>query len=53
MCPNPKETEDLATFTEEILDGKFNFLCGASKMKVQSATLWYSHVDYKNLGIKI
>ena len=53
MCPNPKETADLVTFTEEILDGKLNFLCGASKMKIQSATLWYSHVDYKNLVMKI
>ena len=25
MCPNLQETADLVTFTEEILNGKFNF----------------------------
>ena len=27
MWPNPQETTDLVTFTEEILDGKLHFLC--------------------------
>ena len=27
MWPNPQETEDLVLFTEEILNGKFLFLC--------------------------
>ena len=27
MWPNPQETADLITFTEEILNGKLNFLC--------------------------
>ena len=27
MCPNLQETADLVTFTEEILNGKFNFSC--------------------------
>ena len=27
MWPNPQETTDLATFTEEILSGKLYFLC--------------------------
>ena len=27
MWPNPLETADLVTFTEEILNGKFRFLC--------------------------
>ena len=26
MLPNPQETEDLVTFTEEVLNGKFHFL---------------------------
>ena len=26
MWTNPQETEDLVTFTEEILNGKFHFL---------------------------
>ena len=27
MWPNPQETADVVTFTEEILYGKFHFLC--------------------------
>ena len=27
MGPNPQETADLVTFTEEILNGKLPFLC--------------------------
>ena len=27
MWPNPKETAELITFTEEILNGKIDFLC--------------------------
>ena len=27
MWPNPQETANLVTFTEEILNGKFHFLC--------------------------
>ena len=27
MWPNPQETADLVTFTEEILKGKVHFLC--------------------------
>ena len=27
MWPNPQETADLVTFTEEILIGKLHFLC--------------------------
>ena len=30
MWPNPQETVDLVTFTEEILNGKFHFLCSDS-----------------------
>ena len=30
---NPQETEDLATFTEEILNGKLHFLCSAGTVK--------------------
>ena len=29
MSPNPKETADLVTLTEEILNGKLHFLCSA------------------------
>ena len=27
MWPNPEETADLVTFTEEILNGKLRFFC--------------------------
>ena len=30
MSPNPQETEDLVTFTEEILNGKLYFLCSVT-----------------------
>ena len=33
MWPNPQETGDLATFTEEILNGKLHF-CAVSRNKV-------------------
>ena len=34
MCLNPLETADLATFTEEILNGKHHILCsGATKRR--------------------
>ena len=29
MLPDPQETADLVAFTEEILNGKLNFLCSA------------------------
>ena len=31
MWPNPQETPDLITFTEEILNGKLYFLCSIFK----------------------
>ena len=33
MCPNPQETADLVTFTEEILNGKLYFLCRDAKIE--------------------
>ena len=30
MWPNPLETADLVTFTEEILNGKLHVLCNAA-----------------------
>ena len=35
MCPNPQFPLDLLIFTEEILNGKFNFLCSVSSYKEQ------------------
>ena len=33
MWPNPQKTVDLVTFTEEILNGKLNFLCSVTIRK--------------------
>ena len=33
MWPNPQETEDLVTFTEEILNGKHHFLRNVNYLK--------------------
>ena len=33
MWPNPQETADLVTFTEEILNEKLRFLCSVSRLK--------------------
>ena len=37
MSPNPQETADLVTFTEEILNGKLRFFCAVS-CNLQSRT---------------
>ena len=37
MWQNPKETEDLATFIEEILNGKL-FLCSATSSEIYKQT---------------
>ena len=34
MWPNPQETADLITFTEEILNGKLHFLCSVHYEKI-------------------
>ena len=34
MCPNQQKTADLATFTEEIRNGKLHFLCSDGKQVV-------------------
>ena len=42
MGPNPQETADLITFTEEILNGKLYFLCSESfknKLKYSQVNL--------------
>ena len=39
MWPNPQETADLVTFTEEILNGKLHFLCSdTSKIKKKTCS---------------
>ena len=39
---NPQETANLATFTEEILNGKLHFLCS---VRVQKEKLWCTLED--------
>ena len=38
MWPNPQETGDLVTFTEEIVNGKLHFLCSDSYFHEKSTT---------------
>ena len=41
MWPNPKETADLVTFTEEIFNEKLHFLfCGTWIILLKKTTLW-------------
>ena len=42
MWPNPRETADLVTFTEEIPNGKLHFLCSARR-------LWWKHEIIKSI----
>ena len=39
MWPNPQETADLVTFTEEIFKGKLHFLCSVS------LAFWFGTLD--------
>ena len=39
MWPNPQETEDLVTFTEEILNGKLHYLCSDLYKQVSLAAV--------------
>ena len=40
MWPNPQETADLVTFTEEILNGKLYFLCGVQNTSYLSGNFF-------------
>ena len=53
MWPNPKETADLVTFTEEIHNGKLHFLCSESLISINpwstfSMGLQFSKISYAN-----
>ena len=37
MRPNPQETADLVTFTEDIVNGKLHFLCSVKKNVLDEA----------------
>ena len=50
MWPNPRDTADLVTFTEEIVNGKLHVLCGGacSKISPDLATLLYLFKSLKS-----
>ena len=48
MWPNPQETADLVTFTEEILNGKLHFLCSASSIL---ALLFFPYINDLRQGL--
>ena len=41
MWPNPLETADVVTFTEEILNGKLHILCSEGRKTLTSPTTHY------------
>ena len=44
MWPNPQKTADLVTFTEEILNGKLDFLCSEPNL-TEKNTSWKSEAN--------
>ena len=48
MWPNPQETEDLFTFTEEILNGKLHFLSSDSHLSLPMYPLSARTIDKIN-----
>ena len=50
MWPNPQETGDLVTFTEEILNGKLHFLCSVTA-KDLSTRRKYILVEFMDLVV--
>ena len=49
MWPNPQETADLVTFTEEILTGKLHFLCSVTWLHYIFSSVYYIKNSYKIL----
>ena len=47
MRPNPQFPADLVTFTEEILNGKFHFLCSKGLHKFSSLFIMKSLLNGK------
>ena len=45
MRPNPQESADLVTFTEEILNGKLHFLCSVEYNTVTSKNCVFIFVE--------
>ena len=53
MWPNPQETADLVTFTEEILNGKRHFLCSVSFETRNIKIVYYGLETITSLAPKI
>ena len=57
MWPNPQETVDLVTFTEEILNGKLSFLCN-DKKELWEGVKWLrsesqiAYLNYRSIAVK-
>ena len=49
MWPNPQETADLVTFTEEILNGKLWLLCSSVKIHLAPLNHMLNELDFKKL----
>ena len=51
MWPNPQETADLVTFTEEIFNGKLHFLCSVGVAKSYLLTIIYIRVSENSVHV--
>ena len=49
MWPNPQETLDLVTFTEEILNGKLYFLCSVNELPALIYPPYFSEKSHLKL----
>ena len=52
MGPNPQETADVVTFTEEILNGKLHFLCSSILIFFFKKTYAPTFQLFQNLSFK-
>ena len=56
MWPNPEETADLVTFTEEILNGKLHFLCSVmiknESLKSNEVICYRTEMMFSNIILK-
>ena len=53
MWPNPPETTDLVTFTQEVLNGKLHFLCSGTRIARPASWLkrFPAELDFNNGNI--
>ena len=53
MWPNPQETADSVTFTEEILNGKLHFLCRVNSERASQVCLKTPNEMFDSLSVKV